>query len=280
MRTKRADREPLAVTSSRRTFFTVVARAVAVLFALSSSLAFADQQRLALVIGNADYPDLGAPLQVALKSARAVSEQLQTAGFDVEAHENLAKDSLQQSLQRFYDKIEPSAIIVFFYSGYAIQTARQNYIVPIDAMIWTEPDVRRDGASIESILAAIRHKGAGTRVLVLDASRRNPFERRFRSYSAGLSAIETPANTIIISAASPGKVIGDADPDSSLFVDKLLRQTNTPRVPVVAIFDRTRGEVSRATSGEQVPWVSINLRNRLYIRKPIPLLPQRPRAQQ
>ena len=76
------------MTSSRRTFFTVVARAVAVLFALSSSLAFADQQRLALVIGNADYPDLGAPLQVALKSARAVSEQLQTAGFDVEAHEN------------------------------------------------------------------------------------------------------------------------------------------------------------------------------------------------
>jgi len=268
------------VTSSRRTFFTVVARAVAVLFALSSSLAFADQQRLALVIGNADYPDLGAPLQVALKSARAVAEQLQTAGFDVEAHENLAKDSLQQSLQRFYDKIEPGAIIVFFYSGYAIQTARQNYIVPIDAMIWTEPDVRRDGASIESILAAIRHKGAGTRVLVLDASRRNPFERRFRGYSAGLSAIETPANTIIISAASPGKVIGDADPDSSLFVDKLLRQTNTPRVPVVDIFDRTREEVSRATSGEQVPWVSINLRNRLYIRKPIPLLPQRPRAQQ
>jgi len=268
------------VTSSRRTLFTVVARAVAVLFALGSSLAFADQQRLALVIGNADYPDLGAPLQVALKSARAVAEQLQTAGFDVEAHENLAKDSLQQSLQRFYDKIELGAIIVFFYSGYAIQTARQNYIVPIDAMIWTEPDVRRDGASIESILAAIRHKGAGTRVLVLDASRRNPFERRFRGYSAGLSAIETPANTIIISAASPGKVIGDADPDSSLFVDELLRQTNTPRVPVVDIFDRTREEVSRATSGEQVPWVSINLRNRLYIRKPIPLLPQRPRAQQ
>jgi uncharacterized caspase-like protein len=147
-------------------------------------------------------------------------------------------------------------------------------------MIWTESDVRRDGASIDAILAALRHREAGTRVLVLDASRRNPFERRFRSYSAGLSAIDTPTNTIIISAASPGTVIGDADPDNSLFVDELLRQTNTPRVPVVDIFDRTREEVSRATDGGQVPWVSINLRNRLYIRKPIPLLPQRPRAQQ
>jgi hypothetical protein len=41
--------------------------------------------------------------------------------------------------------------------------------------------------------------------LVLDASRRNPFERRFRSYSAGLGAIQTAPNTIIISAASPEK---------------------------------------------------------------------------
>jgi hypothetical protein len=42
------------------------------------------------------------------------------------------------------------------------------------------------------------------------------------------------------------------------------------------IFNRTREEVSRATNGEQVPWVSINLPNRLYLRRPIPLLPRRP----
>ncbi len=247
--------------------------------ALACCPASADQPRLALVLGNADYPDLNAPLEVAIKTGRAVAEQLQNAGFDVDAGENLTKDSLQQSLKRFYDKIESGAIAVIFFSGYAIQSAGQNFIIPVDATIWTEPDVRREGVSIEGILAAIRHKGAGTRVLVLDASRRNPFERRFRSYSAGLSAIQTPTNTIIISAASPGKVIGDADPDNSLFVDELLRQTNTPRVPIAEIFNRTREEVSRTTNGEQVPWVSINLRNRLYVRQPIPLLPQRPRAQ-
>jgi uncharacterized caspase-like protein len=91
--------------------------------------------------------------------------------------------------------------------------------------------------------------------------------------------MDTPANTIIISAASPGKVIGDTDPDNSLFVDELIKQTNTPRVPVADIFNRTRDEVSRATNGEQVPWVSINLPNRLYLRRPIPLLPRRPEAE-
>jgi uncharacterized caspase-like protein len=269
------------VIAHTRPLLTFFAR-VAVLLALGSTAGLAaDQQRLALVLGNAGYPDLSSPLEVALKSARAVADQLRNAGFDVELGENLTKESLQRSLQSFYDKIEPGAIVVFFYSGYAIQAARQNFIIPLDALIWTEVDVRRGSVSIEAILTAIRQRGAGTRVLVLDASRRNPFERRFRSYSAGLGAIDTPANTIIMSAASPGKVIGDADSDNSLFVDELLKQTNAPRVQLAEIFNRTREDVSRATNGEQVPWVSINLPNRLYLRKVIPLLPQRPaRAEQ
>jgi uncharacterized caspase-like protein len=246
-----------------------------VAFGSAAALA-ADQQRVALVIGNAEYPDLSAPLDAALRNARAVADQLENAGFEVTVGENLNKESLRQSLQSFYEKIEPGAIVVFFYSGYAIQAARQNFIIPLDANIWTETDVRREGASIEAILTAIRHRDASTRVLVLDASRRNPFERRFRSYSAGLGAVETPANTIIMSAASPGKVIGDAEPDNSLFIDELLKQTSTPRMQLADIFNKTREEVSRATKGGQVPWVSVNLPNRLYLRKVMPLLPQRP----
>ena len=258
-------------------FVNRVARALVLLIAFGSAAALAaDQQRVALVIGHAEYPDLSAPLDVALRNARAVADQLENAGFEVTVGENLNKESLRQSLQGFYEKIEPGAIVVFLYSGYAIQAARQNFIIPLDANIWTETDVRREGASIEAILTAIRHRDASTRVLVLDASRRNPFERRFRSYSAGLGAIETPANTIIMSAASPGKVIGDAEPDNSLFIDELLKQTSTPRVQLADIFNKTREEVSRATKGGQVPWVSVNLPNRLYLRKVMPLLPQRP----
>ena len=265
-----------------RCYFVFWTGILALLVALGSLAASAaDQQRLALVIGNADYPDADSPLLVALKNARAVAAQLQKAGFEADTFEDLTKEALQQTLQRFYEKIESGAIVVFFFSGYGIQTARQNFIIPIDAQIWTEADVRRTGVSIDAILAAIRQRGAGTRILVLDASRRNPFERRFRSYSAGLAAMDTPANTIVIAAAMPGKVISDADPEGSLFVDELLRQTNAPGVPVVDVFNHTREDVSRATNGEQVPWVSVNLTNKLYIRPPTPLLPRRPeRAKQ
>lgn len=36
-------------------------------------------------------------------------------------------------------------IVVFFYSAYAIQSARQHFIIPLDAQIWTEADIRREG---------------------------------------------------------------------------------------------------------------------------------------
>jgi uncharacterized caspase-like protein len=247
-----------------------------------AAVSAAEQRRVALVIGNADYPDASAPLVAAVRSARAVAEQLQNSGFEVDVAENLRKEALQTSVQTFYEKIEPGVVVVFFFSGYAIQAARQNFIIPLDALIWREADVRRGGISVEAILAAFAERGASTRVIVLDASRRNPFERRFRAYSAGLGIIETPKNTIIISAASPGKVISDTDPDNSLFVDKLLKQTSAPGVPVADVFNRAREDVSRATNGQQVPWVSINLPNRTYISKPpVPLLPRRPlRAQQ
>jgi hypothetical protein len=127
-----------AVTARRVPFRILLARVFAVVVAFAPIGALADE-RLALVIGNADYPDLSSPLNVALKSARAVTEQLQNAGFEVDAIENATKESLQQALQGFYEKIEPGAIVVFFYGGYAIQVARQNFIIPVDAQIWTEP---------------------------------------------------------------------------------------------------------------------------------------------
>jgi uncharacterized caspase-like protein len=97
-------------------FLTPFALVIAVLVALVPVAAFAaDKQRVALVIGNADYPDLNAPLDVALINARAVAEQLQNAGFEVDAIENTTKDSLRGSLQGFYQKIEYGAIVVFFY---------------------------------------------------------------------------------------------------------------------------------------------------------------------
>src|SRR3569832_62521 len=84
-----------------------------------------------------------------------------------------------------------------------------SYMIPVDAQIWTEPDVRRDGFSLETILGEINSRGAGVKIALLDASRRNPFERRFRSFSAGLAPVIAPSGTLVMYSAALASAISD-----------------------------------------------------------------------
>ena len=108
------------------------------------------------------------------------------------------------------DQVRTSTALIFF-SGHGIQSNRQTYIVPVNAQIWTEADVRRDGFNLDSILAEMNSKGARVKIAILDASRRNPFERRFRSVPAGTRSGRYPKNTAVMYAAAPSMVVRDGD---------------------------------------------------------------------
>ena len=72
------------------------------------------------------------------------------------------------------------------------------------------------------MLDAIKEKGAHAKLVVLDASRRNPYERRFRSFSHGLAPITAPDNALILTSATPGKVADDSKGQNSVLVAELL----------------------------------------------------------
>jgi hypothetical protein len=97
------------------------------------------------------------------------------------------------------------------------------------------------------------------KLAVFDASRRNPFERRFRGVSSGLGAVDAPPGTLLMSAAATGKVAYDADGEHSLLMAELLKEINAPGLDAETVFNHTRIGVSRASSGEQVPLVSSSL---------------------
>ena len=94
---------------------------------------------------------------------------------------------MRRAFDELYGKIKPGSVALIFFSGFGVQSSRQSYMIPVDAQIWTEADVRRDGFSLETVLGEINSRGAGVKIALIDASRRNPFERRFRSFSAGLA---------------------------------------------------------------------------------------------
>jgi lipoprotein NlpI len=223
------------------------------------SVADSHADRFALVIGNAKYPDAETPLKEPVNDARDVADELKRDGFSVEVGENLTGDAMRRAFDRLYGRIKPGSVVLIFFSGFGIQSARQSYLIPVDAQIWTEPDVRRDGFSLETVLGEINNRGAGIKVALIDASRRNPFERRFRSFSAGLAPVIAPNGALVMYSAALSSVISDDGSDHSMFVQELLKEIRVPDLMAEETLNRTRVGVTRASRSEQVPWISSSL---------------------
>jgi uncharacterized caspase-like protein len=215
--------------------------------------------RLALVIGNAQYPDAPTPLAQPINDARAISAALRREGFDVDVVENASRDDIDRAVARLTARITPKSVVMLFFGGYGIQAGRESFMIPVDAAIWTESDVRHQGVSIEAVLDTMKAKGARARIAVIDASRRNPYERRFRGFSHGLAPISAADNALILSSATPGKVADDSSGHNSVLVTELLNNIGAKAAGAEAVFSKTRVAVSQATGGEQVPSVSSSL---------------------
>ena len=215
--------------------------------------------RLALVIGNGHYPDASAPLTQPINDARALTASLRRNGFDVDVVEDASKDDMTRAIGRLKSRIKPDSVVMLFFGGYGVQAGRESYMIPVDAAIWKESDVRRDGVSIESVLDMLKEQGAKAKLVVVDASRRNPYERRFRTFSHGLAPIDASDNALILSSATPGKVADDSKGQHSVLMTELLANLNAQVAGAETAFNKTRVAISRASDGEQVPSVSSSL---------------------
>ena len=215
--------------------------------------------KLALVIGNGNYPDAGEPLAQPINDARALTHALRHEGFDVDVVEDATKDDMSRAIERLKSRIRSDSVVMLFFGGYGVQVGRESFMIPVDATIWKEKDVRREGVSVESVLNVMKDQGARAKLVVLDASRRNPYERRFRAFSHGLAPIAAPDNALVLSSATPGKVADDSKGQNSLLISELLNRLDTNGSGAEAVFNQTRVAVSRASDGEQVPSVSSSL---------------------
>src|SRR5437764_12843850 len=112
--------------------------------------------RLALVIGNGKYPDANAPLTQPINDARAIGAALRREGFDVDLVENASRDAIDRAVDRLTARINAQSVVLLFFGGYGIQAGRESFMIPVDAAIWKESDVRSQGVSIEAVLAAIK----------------------------------------------------------------------------------------------------------------------------
>ncbi len=226
---------------------------------LSHEPARQSAERLALVIGNSGYPDADAPLSQMASDAEALANVLRKDGFVVNVVENATHAEMTHAIDLLKLRVGPGSIVLLYFGGYGVQSDGQNYMIPVDAKVWGERDVRRDGVSVDRLLSEFEGSGARIRLAVIDASRRNPYERRFRSYSHGLASIQATANTLALTSAAPDQVVDDRDGPHSPMMTALLKEMNSSTRSIQGIFEDTRAAVAATTQNRQLPAVSSTL---------------------
>jgi formylglycine-generating enzyme required for sulfatase activity len=245
---------------------------LALLSVILTSSAWSQQRaaRMALVIGNAAYPGAATPLSTTVADARTLATELRRSGFDVDLKINVGKVDMQNAIEAFTSKISPGMSVLFYFSGFGVQVDRQSYLIPVNADPWTPAEVKKDGISVDTVLAEIHRKGAKVKILLIDAARRNPFERRFRSSAEGLASINAPENTLAMYSAVPGRLITDRSGENSVFVGELIKEirgsnvTSAPNVTAEDVFNHLKLGIYRASSNEQIPWVASSLVEEFY----------------
>ncbi len=215
------------------------------------------EQRIALVIGNAAY-EQGA-LDNPVNDATAMSRKLSGLGFEVVSVYDADLKSMQRGLLQFVNRIERGATSLVFYAGHAVQVNGRNYLMPVDGELTTEQAIKFDSMELSDILEALEQSTAATNLIILDACRNNPFEKKFRGGSRGLAIVDATAGSLIAYATAPGSVAADGDGTNGLYTSELLKVLDVPGLTVEEVFKRVRRSVMRESSGEQVPWESSSL---------------------
>jgi uncharacterized caspase-like protein len=234
--------------------------AVALAGCLANQSAFAEK-RVAFVVGNSNYQNVGALANPA-NDAAAITEMFKKAAFDVvESRRDLKNAEMRRALRDFTEKARDADIAVIYYAGHGLEVDGTNYLVPVDAVLERDTDAYDEAISLDRILQAIE-PARQLRLVILDACRDNPFVKNMkrtvssRSLGRGLAGVE-PArpNTLIAFAAKGGSTALDGDTRNSPFTTALLKYLATPGLELGKAFRLVRDDVMNATGNKQEPFV-------------------------
>jgi hypothetical protein len=251
--------------------FWIAAMSVAGLL-VSSSAALADK-RVAFVVGNGAYKNVPALPNPAV-DAKSMAKLLRNVGFEVVEGSNLSRDKMTEKLLDFGKKAEAADVAVFYYAGHGIAVNGTNYLLPIDADLKSEMDVKL-GAAINIDLTLEQTMGdAKVKLVFLDACRDNPFAAKIRSAKAtrsanvqtGLAEMKSGEGTLLAFATGPGQTALDGEAGTnSPFTRALLANIAQPGVEIQQAMTKVRAQVNDETVKNQLPWGHTNLTGSVYL---------------
>lgn len=236
----------------------LVAGAVFIAAALPASAA----KRVALVVGNASYKHT-TTLRNPANDARDMAAKLKRLGFDVTTGIDLTEDKFAETLNTYFDKLKGAEAAVLFYAGHGLQFQNTNYLVPVDARLKNQFQVKGETIALSDIIEQMEAQSP-VNLVFLDACRNNPLTDKLQrsltsrgrnlTLDRGLARVNSSAkDTLIAFAAAPGAVASDGKGRNSPFTAALLKHIETPGVEVEVMLKRVTAEVRTSTSQNQEP---------------------------
>ncbi|WP_454645705.1 caspase family protein [Bradyrhizobium liaoningense] len=218
------------------------------------------EQRVALVIGNANYqnaPQLANPDD----DAQSMAQFLNSAGFEVVAATDLTQNDMLRVVQDFSAKVAsrgPNTVAMVYYAGHGVQLAGENYLVPVDAKVSSPTELVNNSVRLVDVMSTLETIPSRMRIVILDACRNNPFPE-VDDAGRGLAIVDAPNGSIVGYSTAPGAEALDGTGGHSPYTQAFLNVAREPNVPIEQLFKRVRLQVNQTTSGAQIPWESSSL---------------------
>ena len=211
--------------------------------------------------------------------AKAMAASLRNVGFDVVEGINLSREEMTAKLLEFGNKSAGADIAVFYYAGHGIAVNGANYLLPVDADLKSEMDVKLGSAINVDTTLDQTMSDAKVKLVFLDACRDNPFANKIRSaaktrsltVSSGLAEMKSSEGTLIAFATGPGQTALDGQTGTnSPFTRALLANITQPGVEIQQAMTRVRAQVNDETHKGQLPWGPTNLIGDVFLNPAAP----------
>jgi|SaaInlStandDraft_3_1057020.scaffolds.fasta_scaffold04672_4 hypothetical protein len=259
-----------------------LARLFFVLIVLSIWTKVYAKERIALVIGNADYTS--SALVNSVNDAEDIASTLENLEFSVTLVKNATKDKMQAAISKFVDNLNDDTVGLFYYSGHAVQYKGSNYLIPIgslDKVDYVE-DLPKNTVNTNTVLDGLNQSQSNLNFIFLDACRDNPFKNLSKEIIPGLAktsvgARNTSQNLImedvfttrgvsetheqvkdtkgilVAYSTMPGSVASDGSGRNSPYTKSLLKHiTKTNSLAQIMLSD-VQQDVQQSTNGRQIP---------------------------
>ncbi len=246
-----------------RRHYVLLSLAGTICFLLTYTAQAAPQPRTALIIGNAAYER--ASLRTPVNDATDMATTLQQLGFEITLRHDADPQTMQAALQTFSQLLRQGGVGLFYFAGHGVQINGEMYLIPLGVRLEQEQDIRHEALPVGRVLGDMGDAGNPLNILILVASRNNPFAQSGRSSQRGLAPMQAARGMFIAYATAPGAVALEGIERNSIYTKHLLRHMTTPGLSLEGLFRNVRQAVGEETQGRQIPWESSSVATPFYL---------------